>query len=111
MAPLSHFAIAALAVAGGAAAPLPTQPSSSVTIERRGFGTFDPFFDMLQWWSEKGPLEDLGDRVSYKPDIDVGLEWEKKLQGAPTENKGGAAEGGNCSGCKETDDSEKSGGS
>lgn len=95
MAPLSRFAIAALAVVGVAAVPLPTQPSASTTLERR----FDPFFDMLEWWAEHGPLEDLGDRVSYKPDIDVGIEVEKGLKEDPTKGEGPPTQGGKCLHC------------
>jgi hypothetical protein len=78
MAPLSHFAVAALAVVGAAAAPLSTQPSSSTTLERRGFGDF--MVNMLQFWAEKGPLESVGDGVSYKPDIANGLEKERQYR-------------------------------
>lgn len=83
MAPLSHFVIAALAVVGVAAAPLPTQPSSSVTLERRG-GFSDFITDMIQEYADAEFMAEVGD-VSYKADISHGLEMEKELQEDPTE--------------------------
>lgn len=83
MAPLSHFAIAALAVVSVAAAPLPTQPSSRTTLERRQGGGFSDFvYDMIQYYAEEEFMKQVGE-VSYKPDISNGLDSEEKLENAP----------------------------
>ncbi|KAH0288418.1 hypothetical protein KCU62_g5230, partial [Aureobasidium sp. EXF-3399] len=85
MAPLSHFAIAALAVVSVAAAPLLTQPSSKATLERRQGkgGSFSNFiYDLIQYYAEEEFMKGVGE-ISYKPDMSNGFDYEKKLQDAP----------------------------
>jgi hypothetical protein len=82
MAPLSRFAVAVLAfaVVGVAAAPVPTQTSSSVTLQRRQGNFLQDFLDdMLLYWSEMGPVN--GDAWQYKTDLDDGICIEKDIKG------------------------------
>jgi hypothetical protein len=80
MAPLSHFAVAALVVLGVAAAPVPTQTSSSVTLQRRQGNWFQEWTnEMLEFWAEMGPIN--ADNWEYKSDVDKAICLEKEAKG------------------------------
>ena len=87
MAPLSHFTIAALAVVGAAAAPLPTTPSSSslTTLQARGIGFIQ---DVLTHMFDNHPqFQDLGDSINFRNDIRNMVELEQSVKNGPSGKK------------------------
>lgn len=75
MAPLSHLALAALAMTSVAAAPLPTQPSSTATLQPRGL-----LHDLLEEMNMFGKWMDGKTKVKTKSMLENALEVEKQLK-------------------------------
>ncbi|KAG9565848.1 hypothetical protein KCU77_g6647, partial [Aureobasidium melanogenum] len=76
MAPISHFALAALAVTSVAAAPLPTPPNSAATLQPRGF--IEDLYEEMNLFGKW-----LGGKTNVKPKtmLENALEVEKQLKG------------------------------
>ncbi|KAG9653628.1 hypothetical protein KCU95_g5771, partial [Aureobasidium melanogenum] len=76
MAPVSHFALAALAITSVAAAPLPTPPNSAATLQPRGF-----IEDLYEEMNLFGKWLDGKTKVKPKTMLENALEVEKQLKG------------------------------
>ncbi|KAG9674122.1 hypothetical protein KCU99_g3707, partial [Aureobasidium melanogenum] len=76
MAPVSHFALAALAITSVAAAPLPTPPNSAATLQPRGF-----IEELIEETNFFGKYVNDKTKVNPKTMLENALEVEKQLKG------------------------------